>query len=422
MNILIYNAYYFPETAASMHLEKDIAEGFASDNDVTMYVPVPSRGVTDETRKEYKKKKLEYHCDGRLKIVRYNLMKESRNPVLRAYRYFIQNIKQYGCGIATDSVDVIFSGSTPPTQGAMCSLVKRKLCKKYKNYVPYVFNLQDIFPDSLVNAGMTREGSILWKIGRKIEDFTYKNADAIIVISENFKRNIMAKGVPEEKITVISNWADTGAIIPIPRKENKIIQRYHLDPEKTFITYSGNIGMSQNMDLLLDTAKRLINELPNLQFIIIGDGVDRERVQKRVTDESITNIAMLPFQPYEDIAHVFNLGDIGLIISKKGIGSNSVPSKTWGYMAAGKPILTSFDLDSELVRIIEDKKCGYCAEPDNAAALAEGIRTLIACNSLDALGKSGRNYIENELSAEKGINGYIDVISSTVQFKKEEEK
>lgn len=414
MNILIFNAYYFPEMAASMYLEGDIAEGFANENKVIMYVPVPSRGVSDETRKEYKKKKLEYHCEGRLKIARYNLMKESRNPLLRAFRYFIQNIKQYYCGISTNNVDVIFSGSTPPTQGAMCSLVKKKLCKKYNRYVPFVFNLQDIFPDSLVNARMTREGSFLWKIGRKIEDFTYKNADAIIVISESFKKNIMAKGVPEEKITVIPNWADTGAIVPIPRKENKIIQRYHLDPEKIFITYSGNIGMSQNMDLLLDTAKGLINELPNLQFIIIGDGVDRERVQKRVADESITNIAMLPFQPYEDIAHVFNLGDIGLIISKKGIGSNSVPSKTWGYMAAGKPILASFDRSSELYNIISNENCGICAEAEDIDEFIQAIRHMINNKNLKQMGEAGRRYIEKTLSPAVGVEKYVKVIENVI--------
>ena len=94
-----------------------------------MYVPTPSRGVSKEVRAEYKKRKQEYQHNERLKIIRYSLMKEGSNPVLRAMRYILQNVKQYCCGISTDNVEAIFSGSTPPTQGAMCALVKRH-CKE----------------------------------------------------------------------------------------------------------------------------------------------------------------------------------------------------------------------------------------------------------------------------------------------------
>ena len=96
MNIMIFNAYYTPESAASMNLEEDIAEGYAKEgNTVTMYVPMPSRGVSKGVREDYKKKKIELQHEGRLKIIRYNLMKEGKNPVLRAMRYFLQNVKQY---------------------------------------------------------------------------------------------------------------------------------------------------------------------------------------------------------------------------------------------------------------------------------------------------------------------------------------
>lgn len=95
-----------------------------------------------------------------------------------------------------------------------------KKCRK----IPFVYNLQDIFPDSLVGTGMTKKGSFLWRIGRIIENFTYRNADKIIVISEDFKRNIMAKGVPEEKIEVIYNWIDENEVVPIAKDVNPL---YH---------------------------------------------------------------------------------------------------------------------------------------------------------------------------------------------------
>lgn len=92
---------------------------------------------------------------------------------------------------------------------------------------PIVYNLQDIFPDSLVGTGLAKKGGLLWKIGRVIEDFTYKHADKIIVISEDFKKNIMAKGVPEDKIVVVYNWVDQNAVVNVPREKNKLFDKYH---------------------------------------------------------------------------------------------------------------------------------------------------------------------------------------------------
>ena len=91
-----------------------------------------------------------------------------------------------------------------------------------------MYNLQDIFPDSLAGTGLAKKGGLLWKIGRVIENFTYRNADKIIVISEDFKRNIMAKGVPEEKIVVVYNWVDEEAVKHVPREENKLFDAYGL--------------------------------------------------------------------------------------------------------------------------------------------------------------------------------------------------
>ena len=173
INILTYCSYYFPEKAAGIYLQNDIVQSFCKNgNTVKIYTPVPTRGISRATRNKYKNKKTDVQCEGKLTVFRYGLIGEGRNPVLRAIRYILQNIKQYDLGIKSENVDMIFAASTPPTQGVMCALVKKKLYKKQKRYIPFIYNLQDIFPDSLVNAGMTKNGSLLYKIGRKIEDYT----------------------------------------------------------------------------------------------------------------------------------------------------------------------------------------------------------------------------------------------------------
>lgn len=400
MKVLAYSCYYTPEIAASMYLTEDIYKGIVdAGHTLEVYVPMPTRGISEEVRKEYKKKKHEEKYDGKLTIHRIAMYREGKNSALRALRYLFVNVSFIWKGIKTKA-DVIFVQSTPPTQGMMAGIIGAL------KHTPVVYNLQDIFPDSLVNSGMTSEGSFIWKVGRRIENFSYRHAKKIIVISEDFKKNILAKGVPEEKIVVVPNWADVSGVYPIERKDNILIARYGLDPEKFYITYCGNVGFTQNMDLLLDTAIDLKEELPTLRFVIIGDGADKERVQKRVEDEKINNVIMLPFQPYEDIAHVFSLGDVGLIISKPGVGNNSVPSKTWSIMAAGKPVLASFDSDSELCKLIDQIGCGKHADAGNKNGLKEAIRFFCGMNNSD-MGSTGLTYINEYANKEKCVGSYV---------------
>ena len=210
MKILKLVPYYYPEQISSSHLKEDLEEIYVKNNfKVEIHTPTPTRNITEEIRAKYKKLKYEEKYEGKIKIYRFSMFREGKNTLIRAFRYILCNMIQYWKGCHSKGTDVIMSGSTPPTQGLLCSLVKKKL------KVPFIYNLQDVFPDSLVHAGLARKNSILWKIGRKIEDYTYKNADRIIVISQDIKQNIMAKGVPESKIVIIHNWIDTQEVHPV---------------------------------------------------------------------------------------------------------------------------------------------------------------------------------------------------------------
>lgn len=407
MKLLSYSAYYSPETAASLYLYENLYNDFViNDIKIILYTPTPTRGITDEVRQEYKKKKLEFLFDGKMTVHRFNLIREKKNPILRAWRYTLSCIKQFWKGLfAKDarSCDLMFISSTPPIQGAMAALVK-----KFRR-IPFIYNLQDIFPDSLVGTGLAKKDGLLWKIGRVIENFTYRNADKIIVISQDFKRNIMAKGVPEEKIEVIYNWVDEQAVVNIPRSENKLFEKYNLDTNKFYITYCGNIGLTQNMDLLLDVAKELSTE-ENIHFVLVGEGADKARVKSRVENENINNISFLPFQPYEDISHVFSLGNAGLIISKPGVGENSVPSKTWSIMSAECPVIANFD-ENEIKSILEDNNCGIFTKAGDKEAFKNAILELY--NNKDKavqLGKNGRQFIMENLTREIGTSKYVKVV------------
>lgn len=409
MKILFLTAYFHPEQAASPYLGENRNQAFADAGyDMVVYTPTPTRGISEDIRQEYKKKKLEFLYDGKMIVHRFNIIGEKKNPILRAWRYTMSCIKQFCKGVFSKdarSCDLMFISSTPPIQGAMAALVKK--CRR--DHIPFIYNLQDIFPDSLVGTGLAKKDGLLWEIGRVIEGFTYRNADKIIVISQDFKRNIMAKGVPEEKIEVIYNWVDEQAVVNIPRNENKLFEKYNLDTNKFYITYCGNIGLTQNMDLLLDVAKELSTE-ENIHFVLVGEGADKARVKSRVENENINNISFLPFQPYEDISHVFSLGDAGLIISKPGVGENSVPSKTWSIMSAECPVIANFD-ENEIKTILSENNCGIFTKAGDKEAFKNAILELYSNKDKAVqLGKNGRQFIMENLTREIGTSKYVKVV------------
>lgn len=396
-------SYYLPETAASLYITDNIVHTCAENGiEVDLYTPTPTRSVPEGA--EWKREEL--LVDGKLRIHRFHLYGEGKNPLLRALRYFLgELILLHYC--LWKKYDVAFIDSTPPIQGLKMPLIK------WLKRKPTVYNAQDIFPDSLVGTGLTRKGSLIWKIGRIVENITYKYADKIIVISEDFKKNIMAKGVPEEKIVVVYNWVDQHAVVDIPRERNKLIGKYGLDPNKFYVTYCGNIGLTQNMEMLVEVAKAIeANE--DIHFVLVGEGAFKKELERIIAEKHIHNITLLPFQPYEDISHVFSLGDVGIIISKPGVGANSVPSKTWSIMSASRPVLANFD-ENELKTIIEQHNCGIFTKAGDKEAFKQSILALYNDRGKAAeMGRNGRQFVLDNLTREVGTQKYVDVIKSVV--------
>lgn len=400
-------SYYLPETAASLYITDNIVHACADKGiEVDLYTPSPTRNVPDGSVWEREERQM----DGKLRIHRFHLYGEGKNPMLRALRYFLgEFILLHYC--MWKKYDVAFVDSTPPIQGLKMPLIK------WLKRKPTIYNVQDIFPDSLVGTGLTHEGSLIWKIGRIVEKITYRYADKIIVISEDFKKNIMAKGVPEDKIVVIYNWVDQNKVVDVPREENKLFDVYGLERSKFYITYNGNIGLTQNMDMLLDVAKELKEEYEDIHFVLVGNGAYLDEVKRKVADQQLENVHLLPFQPYEDISHVFSLGDASLVISKPGVGANSVPSKTWSIMSASRPVLANFD-ENELKTIIENNHCGIFTKAGDKDAFKESILTLYNHRELcKEYGHNGRKFVLDNLTREVGTQKYVDVIKEVCGIK-----
>lgn len=404
MKILLLPAYFFPEQVSDTPLDDARYQAFADAGiEMSLYTPVPTRNVDDVDKKKYSQLREEMMYDGMVHVRRFSMMDEGKNPVGRAFRYFLCTIIQLWYGLREKNVDVVFIISTPPIQGLLGVFLKKI------KHIPFIYNLQDIFPDSLVSAGLANKGGLLWKIGRIVENITYRNADKIIVISEGFKRNIMAKGVPEEKIEVVYNWVDENAIIPIDDNENPLFEEIGVSNNKFRVVYAGNLGNAQNLELVVQAAESL-KDREDIEFLLFGKGSLEDDLRTTIATKGLTNVKLLPLQPYERTSFVYSLGNVCLVSCKAGFGGSALPSKTWSILSAGRPVIASFD-EGELKDIIEENNMGVFTKADDVDDFVKGILSLY-CNPqrCKEMGRNGREFILANLSREVGARKYVDII------------
>lgn len=412
MKILYLTAYSYPEQVSSTHFGSNRTQAFVEQGwDMVTYTPTPCRGIDAETRKKYKKIKREERLDGHLVVHRFSMFAEGKNPVLRALRYFLCTIKHFNRGVfAKDAreCDVMFIASTPPIQGAMAAMIK-----KFRKDLKFVYNLQDIFPDSLVSAGMAKKGGILWKIGRMIENFTYRNADKIVVISQDFKRNIMEKGVPEEKIEVIYNWVDEKTVAPVKDEDNELFEEFGVSRSKFRVLYAGNLGNLQNIGIIIDAA-RTLKDNNKIEFVIFGKGGLEDEIKTIKTKENLDNLKILPLQPIERVSKVYGLGNVCIVACKAGLGGAAMPSKTWTIMSSGRAVLANFD-EGELKEIVEKNNCGVFTKADDLEGFVNAIENLSHHpEQCIEMGINARKFILENLTREVGTKKYVSVMKTAV--------
>lgn len=406
MNILFLDAYFQPEQIAFTHLEDDLIQGLVdAGHTIRVVCPTPTRGVSDETAARYKSIKREEMYGGRVLVTRFSAPREGKNPLIRALRYFWCNLRTYQIGKKEKGIDAVFADSTPPTQGWIAGKTAKKL------HAPFVYSLQDVFPDSLVTTGLTRERSLLWKIGRKMENAVYQSAGKIIVISEAMKKNLENKGVPGEKLALIPNWIDLEQIRPVAKEENPLFDEFGVDRSRFIVLYAGNFGAAQGAEIVLDAAERLLTE-DGIRFVVFGGGPGFDAAADLARE--LPNVFIHPLLPQEKVSQVYSMGDAAVITCKKGVGNSGMPSKTWNILACGTPVIASFDQDSDLASILRDCQGGVTAEPENADALAKAI--------LDVYGGAcpcdpdkSRKYAEQHASKSACVEKYLEAFEEAAE-------
>ncbi len=256
--------------------------------------------------------------------------------------------------------------STPPFTFYTAWFLKKMRGQKYHLVV------WDLYPDVLVNLGVLSKNNILIKFWRMLNEWAFRNASSIFTLGKGMDNAIRnyTKVSPE----IIPNWVETSFIVPLRKEENSFVKDHELNG-KLVVLYSGNLGLTHDVEAIVFAAKELLFDT-SIKFVIIGDGPKLPKIKEFVNSNKLTNVLILPYQDKSVLPYSLSSADICVVTLSKGAESVSVPSKTYYSMAAGASIFAIASNDSELGSIIKNYNCGYVFEDYTPVDLSNAILKL----------------------------------------------
>jgi len=316
---------------------------------------------------------------------------------------------------ASFALSAAFTGLTLPKQDVIIATSPQLLCALAGWWVawsmrrPFVFEVRDLWPESLAAVGAGGEGSVLHQTLGAIAGFLYRRADRVVVVTPAFKDHLVEHWhVPVEKISVVENGVETDLFRPDPKAE-EIRKELHLEG-RFLICYVGTMGMAHGLETLIAAAEEMQTVLPNATFLLIGEGAEKERIVELAAARGLTNIRFLSQQPRERIPAYVSAADLCLVMLKKTeLFKTVVPTKLLEYMACARPVIVAVDGQSRL--LVEEAHAGTFVPPEDSQALVRAICELERDRAKrDEMGASGREYIVAKLSREKTARDYVEVL------------
>ncbi len=308
-----------------------------------------------------------------------------------------------GLGVGQHDAAIVYS---PPL---FLGLVSWFLSRCYGS-LPIV-NVQDLFPKEAVNIGMIKNPFTI-RFFEWMERFIYDRS-VITVHSERNREHIVRirRRKDPDSIAVVHNWMDMRHYHPVSQPEQEQVKTHLLGlPGKFVALFAGVMGFCQDIGVIVDAAGLLCN-YPDIHFLLLGDGVEKERQTNRVRRLRLKNIEFRPFVPAERYPGVLAGVDCGIATLRKDLGTPVIPSKILGFMAGGKPVVASLNYESDGVALIRRAGCGICAEPGNPGSLARAILTLYHDRSLaESMGRNGRAFVEKHCTLEQAISKYDQLL------------
>jgi len=276
--------------------------------------------------------------------------------------------------------------------------------------IPFVYDIQDLWPDSLRATGMMKNRTVLSLVDRWCR-FTYRMASRIVVLSPGFRDALVDRGVPESKIDVIHNWCHEGQLEAVPRDET-LAQALGLSG-KFNIVFAGTMGLAQGLDAVLEAARRVQESHSVIQFVLVGGGVDVDRLKQRAAETGTRNVRFLPRRPVSEIGQILGLADVLLVhLRDDPLFRITIPSKTQAYLATGKPILMGVRGDA--AALVQEAEAGLVCEPGNPDSIAEAACRLAEMPPavLQRMGKNAAEFYQRHLSIQVGVRRFEAVFEA----------
>jgi glycosyltransferase involved in cell wall biosynthesis len=388
--LLVLNQYYWPGVEATANLLTELCEALAEDYDVTV---VTGSSGDSLPRREAR---------NGVTIVRTHSTAYDRTRLSRrAANYFTYLFDAIRAGLASSRPDVVMCMTDPPFIGAAAELVARRF------RAPLIVISQDVFPEIAVKLGRLRNPLVVGALGLVIDSYLHF-ADRVVVIGDTMKERIVAKGVDPSRVRVISNWGDAERVTPQPR-DNEWARAHDL-VDKFVVMHFGNVGHAQDLDSLI-RATTLLRDLDDLVVPIIGVGARLQELSELAETVEADKVRFLPWQEYENRALPISAAHLHVVGLARGLAGYIVPSRMWGVLAAGRPVIAAAEDESETAAVVRTTGCGVVVPPGDPFRLAEAIR---ACHDgqydLEEMGRRARVYAEQETDRSIAVDRYRAVL------------
>jgi colanic acid biosynthesis glycosyl transferase WcaI len=387
--LLVLNQYYWPGVEATANLLTELCEALAADHDVTVIAGgapgLPARQVRNG-----------------VEIVRVRSTSYDRSRLWRrALNYLTYVVGVVWKATFARRPDLVVCMTDPPFIGAIARVIAARFRR------PLLVIAQDVFPEIAVKLGRLRNPVVVRAL-RLLVDPSLRSADRVVAIGETMKRRLEEKGVRPERIRVIPNWCDVTTVVPSPRdnpwaREHRLVRRF-------VVMHSGNVGHAQDLDTLI-RACTFLRDLDDLAVRIIGGGARRDELTLLARRLRADKVRFLHWQPYELRSLSLSTADIHVVGLARGLAGFVVPSRLYGILAAGRPVIAAAEPESETAQLVARIECGVVIPPGNSFALARAIRAAHDGEfDLAEMGRRARAFAEAEGDRPIAIGRYGAVL------------
>jgi len=376
MRILLLNLYFPPDTSATAKMALAMVEPLSQRHEVTVLCGRPSYDPTE--RRAWRISQTERL--GRLRVIRVGSTDYPRFQMKRRVLNYLSYVTLAVPQALFLPCDVVLAMTDPPFQGivgAFVALLKRK---------PYIYNIRDLYPD-MATAGALMAPGMLARVWEKMHRWALRRAACVIVLGEDMRARIIAKGVDAARVMVVRDGADIPPVdAPAVTLDHNVIRAIRSDA-RFVLVHAGNLGFYGAWDTLILAAKQLAPD--GVRLVFVGDGAQRQQLEAAAS--GLSNIVFLPFFPGDKIQSVLAAADAHVVTVKRGLEGVVVPSKLYGILAAGKPIVAVAPAETDVSTLGKRQGFAICCDPEHPEEMVTAVRALAADQvRLKTMGQAAR--------------------------------